>query len=204
MGNHNTSINSNQVKTINYYSVELVNDQNLATNLIKKNYSFKTNETQSNLVKRSKSYAIPENQVLPCEFIATKPLRQLNKFRTDGSKKTWKRCSDTLTKSIIDNDSRLNKSSLNLPNCKRNDLIKSKSFEIFNKKNVEIISKFPIDSKVYRHYISDNDKLKNSFDTVKSLKKVILELNCERNVLVKGLTRTIKPLERFFHSINQF
>ena len=32
--------------------------------------------------------------VLPSKFISSKPLRALNKFKTDGLKKTWKRGND--------------------------------------------------------------------------------------------------------------
>ncbi|CAF0810218.1 unnamed protein product [Brachionus calyciflorus] len=171
-------------------------------------------------VERTKSFAKPENRVLPPLF-KKKQLRQTNLLKTDGSKKTW-RNSSKLKKSnstILESDNILkpsliknilNKSIPNLSNNdkksydessfesidhnlnlidtrkissltkknlknQKNSLTKSKSFK--TDQDIRVISGFPINSKVYRHYISGNsdvnfDKLTNCIEVGSILNKM--------------------------------
>jgi len=115
--------NSNPVKTNNYYSVEYLGEENskLPPESPPTDYCH-TGLTQKSkiLVKRSKSYAVPENQVLPNKYIASKPLKQLNKFKTDGLKKTWKR--DETNRPCLIKNRLVAKSSFNLYNYKTNSI----------------------------------------------------------------------------------
>ena len=136
------------------------------------------------MVKRSKSYAIPENQgtfiffnlnfeiiwkkiyllfylVLPCQFITSKPLRALNKFRTDGLKKTWKR-GDKQASSNRDNFIKYEYSFNIKPSLLKNQMTAKSSLSHSIKSNLLN----PKESKIKKL-----DKLKNNIETVKTLNK---------------------------------
>ncbi|RMZ96270.1 hypothetical protein BpHYR1_004596 [Brachionus plicatilis] len=185
MGQSQSSISPKK----SYYSVEYLNaDFEQELNKIAR----KSKETEigdfsvakkssSSCVSRSKSFARPENRVLPPLF-QKKQLRKTNLLKTDGSRKTW-RNNAKLRKSnstILSSDSPkpglirtwLTKSVQNLNrDC---DLSSLDSLDqdvnlvdnrkLSNEPQIRVISQFPIDSKVYRHYISGKnvDKLNRS------------------------------------------
>lgn len=173
MGHNQSSISHKK----SYYSVEYLNaDFEQELNKIVKNEEICLDKKSS--LSRSKSFVKPENRVLPPLF-EKKLLRKTNLLKTDGSRKTW-RNNSKLKKSnstFLSSDSAkpglirtwLNKSVQNLSrDC---DLSSLDSLDqdvnlIDNSKlakepQIRVISQFPIDSKVYRHYISGKnvDKL---------------------------------------------
>ncbi len=141
--------NSNSIKP-NYYSVEYLeeNSKQLSIDC----HTMLTQKSRNVLVKRSKSYAVPENQVLPREYISSKPLKQLNKFKTDGLKKTWKREPSLTIKNKL-----ATKSSFNLYNYKIN------SKGIINSKSVENILK-SCETNVSDENIFDSIEQTNMFE----------------------------------------
>lgn len=127
MGSANSNLDSTaEIKPFNYSTLK--NDSAL--------------KSQNVNIKRSKSYAIPENQVLPSHFIGSK-LRPLNKFKSDGLKKTWK----------------------------RNNELNQESF-VTSQTNTEFPSKFPFNTKTFLHCLSDNNGKLNQCDTLKTIRVI--------------------------------
>lgn len=178
MGHSQSSISPKK----SYYSVEYLNaDFEQELNRIVKNEDFNSDK-KSNL-SRSKSFVKPENRVLPPLF-EKKQLRKTNLLKTDGSRKTW-RNNSKLKKSnstVLASDSPkpglirtwLNKSVQNLSrDCDLSsldsldqDVNLIDNSKLANEPQIRVISQFPIDSKVYRHYISGKnvDKLNRSVE----------------------------------------
>jgi hypothetical protein len=161
--------NSNSIKP-NYYSVEYLEDNSKQLSI--DCHTMLTQKSRNVLVKRSKSYAVPENQVLPREYISSKPLKQLNKFKTDGLKKTWKREPNLTIKNKL-----VTKSSFNLYNYKIN------SKGIINSKSVENILK-SCETNVSDEDIFDSIEQTNMFEQQNTSSSQSISDTCTNSTLL--------------------
>lgn len=161
--------NSNSIKP-NYYSVEYLEDNSKQLSI--DCHTMLTQKSRNVLVKRSKSYAVPENQVLPREYISSKPLKQLNKFKTDGLKKTWKREPNLTKKNKL-----VTKSSFNLYNYKIN------SKGIINSKSVENILK-SCETNVSDEDIFDSIEQTNMFEQQNTSSSQSISDTCTNSTLL--------------------
>lgn len=206
MGHSQSSISPKK----SYYSVEYLNaDFEHELNRIVRNTELslaKKSSSSCASVNRSKSFVKPENRVLPPLF-QKKQLRKTNLLQTDGSRKTW-RSSSKLKKSnstFLSSESPkpgllrnwLNKSVQNLSrDCDLSsldsldqDINLVDNRKLCNEPKIRVISQFPIDSKVYRHYISGKnvDKLNQSVPASSIIQSVY-----------------VKDLEPTYDSIHEF